>query len=193
MSTHTLPTTAGDLLRLALAERGLTPTEFSGAFGAGLDIPLDPDDPARGTLEISDRDFSLNHAKSSHTGWSIFRRAQDGTVDAEPLYISGDGETAVDCATDSTAAAAFVVEYRAATDDFERARAVLRATIKPRIEARDYAASVNGGAAATMPWGMAMSSAQKSLRNGAHISPGANGSFTLTGPDGGRRAHFQPA
>lgn len=75
----------------------------------------------------------------------------------------------------------------------EERRDVLRATVLPRTAAREYTATVNGTTIATMPWGMAMASAQKSIRNGADITAHDAGAFTLTAPNGGRSVRFQPA
>ncbi|WP_086686163.1 hypothetical protein [Streptomyces pseudogriseolus] len=76
-------------------------------------------------------------------------------------------------------------------------RDVLRATVRPRAEAPNYAIDVDGANTpawrTVLSWGHAMASAQKSIRNGARITPGPGGTFTLTSPHGGRRAHFRPA
>ncbi|MFJ3365839.1 hypothetical protein [Streptomyces anthocyanicus] len=68
----------------------------------------------RGTLEIADRDFSLFHRPDEHSGWSIFPRDEHGVCLSNPIYISGDGETAVACGADSFAAAAAVAAHIAA-------------------------------------------------------------------------------
>ncbi|AXI91375.1 hypothetical protein SAM9427_37040 (plasmid) [Streptomyces sp. ETH9427] len=79
----------------------------------------------------------------------------------------------------------------------EDKRDVLRATVRPRAEAPNYAIDVDGTDTpawrTVLSWGHAMASAQKSIRNGARITPGTGGTFTLTSPHGGRRAHFRPA
>jgi hypothetical protein len=202
---QTSAATAAAMLRTALTRKGVTFQEIDGPHGAeSLRITLDPQDPARGMLEISDRDWSLNHPTHAHTGWSIFRRAEDGEYGAEPVYIAGDGAAIVSSAEDASAAAAFVTEYISAANRFEQCRAVLRATIKTRQEAPNYTVilkvkvamgnvSVTNESAITMPWGQAMACAQKSLHNGAEISPGHDGAFTLTGPESDRTARFQPA
>lgn len=197
--------TAGAMLRTALTRKGITFHEIEGPHGAeSLRVALDPQAPAAGTLEISDRDWSLNHPTHAHKGWSIFHRAENGEYSAEPVYIAGDGDAIVSSAEDATAAAVFIAEYISAADPFEQCRAVLRATIKTREESPNYLVilkykatvghvSVNNESAVTMPWGQAMACAQKSIRNGAQISPGHDGAFTLTGAESGRTVRFEPA
>jgi hypothetical protein len=77
--------------------------------------------------------------------------------------------------------------------DIEWRRALLRATVLPRKAAPAYSVTLNGTTGAGIPWGIAMASAQKSIRNGAHITAHPGGAFTLTAPGGGRSVRFQPA
>ncbi|MFE4832928.1 hypothetical protein [Streptomyces sp. NPDC056672] len=138
--------------------------------------------------EAADEDVDVNRAPVPLDRWRVF----SGTFEGEPLIEFGVDRLdrcvefiAAWVASNGSAAAAqaIVIEQR---------RAVLRATVLPRTAAPEYTVSVNGDTA-TMPWGIVMASAQKSIRAGASITPGDAGTFTLTAPGGGRSAHFQPA
>lgn len=100
--------TAATVLRAALDANGVPfQEEESAMWGAVVVIRFEDAGTGTGTLEIADRGWSIGHAPDTHTGWSIFRRDADGEfvpTACEPLYISGDGTTVVDCATDTTAA-----------------------------------------------------------------------------------------
>ncbi|MEU5181206.1 hypothetical protein AB0G49_14250 [Streptomyces longwoodensis] len=108
-------TTAVTLLLAALAEYGI-PSNISHdpAWGSVVEIRLtEAGASTGGTLEIADRSASILHKAAEHTGWSIFRKDADGEfvpATCEPLYISGDGTTAVDCATDTAAAVDAVLD-----------------------------------------------------------------------------------
>lgn len=179
----TAQATAGTLLLSALAAYGVTPQ----CEPLSYVTPLDPGVPAGVPLDfphlyIADKNPDVDHDPESHTGWIVTLHDANGEPVRE-LY-NASGEYQVDCVQDSAAAAqAIVIEQR---------RAVLRASVLPRTAAPEYTVSVNGDTA-TMPWGIAMASAQKSIRAGASITPGDAGTFTLTAPSDGHRAHFQPA
>ncbi|MBG7704863.1 hypothetical protein HCJ76_44080 [Streptomyces sp. MC1] len=181
---------AARMLLSALADHDVTPTVHRGPTAQYAEIPAG--DASHGTLVVTNRFLSLDHRTSEHNGWMVYLRRPDGTFQERPLYTAGDGRMVVGCATDSAAVAKFVAEYCAAPGPFERARAVLRATILPRTEARDYTVTVDGKDVDTMPWGQAMACAQKSLRNGVDITPGPAGTFTLSA-ESGRTVAFRPA
>jgi hypothetical protein len=115
-ATATVPATAAASRLLAhLAARAITGTRIdSGQWGELVEVYVDGHSPALGTLEIADREFSVHHETGAHTGWSIFARDENGDLDSEPLHISGDGETVLDCLADSIAAADAVADYIAA-------------------------------------------------------------------------------
>lgn len=115
--------TAGAVLTAALAEYGI-------ADGNGLSIeyghphdhgdslsvllPLPGDTYAH--LVIADRDGSLRHLPTAHTGWSLFLHDEQGdpvgNPAGDPVYIAGDEDGGpVDCVKESAAAAAFIADF----------------------------------------------------------------------------------
>lgn len=108
------PAAASKLLA-QLSARAVTATRIDeGSWGELVEVYVDGQGTALGTLEIADRNFSVRHWTGDHTGWSIFARDENGDLASEPMWISGDGETAMDCRADSAAAAHAVAEYIAA-------------------------------------------------------------------------------
>lgn len=100
--------TAGGVLLAALAERGIT--AHSDGVGMSYAMPVDPATPAADVrnklhLSVGDRNPSVEHVPAAHTGWTLFLHDQNGEPVGNPLFISGDGETPVDCAADSAAVA----------------------------------------------------------------------------------------
>ncbi|MEU2380310.1 hypothetical protein [Streptomyces misionensis] len=113
MSATTL-STAGSVLRAALAERGVM--AHTDAVGMSYAIPLDPATPAceiyiRAHLSVADRNTSIEHAPAAHTGWTVFLHDRDGVPVGDPLYIAGDGDELIDCVAESAAAAAFIADW----------------------------------------------------------------------------------
>lgn len=182
--------TASLMLLAALTDHDVTPAVHRGPTAQYAEIPAG--DAAHGTLVVTTRDLSLDHTTSEHNGWMVYLRRPDGTFQERPLYLAGDGSAVVSCGTDSATVAMFVAQYVKASDPAERARAVLRATVLPRSEARDYRMTVDDKTVSETPWGHAMACAQLSIRNGATIDPGPAGTFTLTAPETGRAVTFQP-
>ncbi|GAP48759.1 hypothetical protein [Streptomyces azureus] len=92
--------------------------------------PLDPGIPSGAPLDFphlytADKNPDVDHDPESHTGWIVTLHDANGEPVRE-LYNTS-GEHRVDCVQDSAAAAqAIVIEQR---------RAVLRATVLPRIAA----------------------------------------------------------
>jgi hypothetical protein len=76
-------------------------------------------------------------------------------------------------------------------DAIEIAREVLRATVMPRVVS-EYDITTPEGTI-TMRWTDAMACAQKSIRNGATITPEGAGAFTLTSSSGARSVRFAPS
>ncbi|AXI91376.1 hypothetical protein SAM9427_37045 (plasmid) [Streptomyces sp. ETH9427] len=108
---RTVTLSADSLLLAHLSARAVTGTRFdSGQWGECLIVPVE----GHGTLEIADREFSVRHAVDAHTGWSIFTRDANGDLNGEPLFCSGDGESALDARADAIAAADAVAQYIAA-------------------------------------------------------------------------------
>jgi hypothetical protein len=99
------------VLLAALAEYGITPHIIYGHWGVLAEIRLEELGVGRGTLEVADRGFSLDHLADAHTGWSIFPRDERRVCLSNPIYISGDGRTTVDCATDSADAAKAIADH----------------------------------------------------------------------------------
>lgn len=95
------------LLTAALAEYAIPAHVVNdNAWGSVVEIHL-AEVGGSGTLEIADRGCSIFHTADEHTGWSIFQKDASGEfvpATCSPLYISGDGDTVVDCAADSAAA-----------------------------------------------------------------------------------------
>jgi hypothetical protein len=100
----------GAILGFALATRGIPfHLEADPTWGQLLVVDLDRIG-GTGTLEIADRSHSLFHPVSEHTGWSIFRKDANGEFvppTCTPVFISGDGATAVDLFEDTEN----VIEY----------------------------------------------------------------------------------
>ncbi|RSS95079.1 hypothetical protein EF903_05415 [Streptomyces sp. WAC05292] len=107
--------TAGTVLRAALAEYGITPGDgLSVTYGTHsdrFDVPVAFSRGAYGLLTLADRDGSLRHLPGAHTGWSILLHDERGEPVGDPVYITGNGDTAIDCAADSAAAAALVADW----------------------------------------------------------------------------------
>ncbi|MER7937849.1 MULTISPECIES: hypothetical protein [unclassified Streptomyces] len=112
----TLPVTgAASKLIAQLTARAATGIRIDhGLWGELVEVYVDGHGPEHGTLEIADRDFSARHHENEHTGWSIFARDENGDLCGGPIYISGDGETPVNCYIDSVDAAEAAAEYIAA-------------------------------------------------------------------------------
>ncbi|MFD4933462.1 hypothetical protein [Streptomyces virginiae] len=107
--------TAGEVLLTALAQYGLAPGNgVSVSYNANsdsYDIPIPFTRGEHGRLSIADRDGSFRHYSGRHTGWSILLHDERGKAVGDPVHISGDGRTSVDCAVDSEFAAAVVADW----------------------------------------------------------------------------------
>ncbi|WP_330335674.1 hypothetical protein OHS33_39235 (plasmid) [Streptomyces sp. NBC_00536] len=107
--------TAGAVLLAALAEYGLTPGNgISVAYNVhsdSYDIPVTFSRGEQGRLSVADRDGSIRHLPGRHTGWSILLHDERGDAVGDPVHISGDGRTSVDCAADSESAAAVIADW----------------------------------------------------------------------------------
>jgi hypothetical protein len=84
------------------------------------------------------------------------------------------------------------VEWFEPAEDVEVQRDILRKAAAPRTAC--YDAFVNGSRVfSSAPWGVAMASAQKSIRNGATVVSEGGGVFRLMSPDGATSARFVPS
>lgn len=104
---------AGAVLRTALTTRGIT--AHSDHLGMSYAIPLNPTTATADIytgphLSIGDRNPSVDHMPSAHTGWTVFEHDANGEPIGAPLFISGDGGP-VDCTADSTAAAEAIADF----------------------------------------------------------------------------------
>ncbi|MEU5900413.1 hypothetical protein [Streptomyces venezuelae] len=106
--------TAGFMLLEALTDYGITPADgLSITYASHSDtydvpLPLPRDEFAR--LVIADRNGSVRHVPSVHTGWSIMLHDERGEPVGDPVYITGNGRP-VECSEDSAAAAAFIADF----------------------------------------------------------------------------------
>ncbi|MFI0742828.1 hypothetical protein ACH4PU_32805 [Streptomyces sp. NPDC021100] len=105
--------TAGAMLRAALAEHGVT--VHTDGVSPSYAIPLDPATPElevynRLHLLVADRDPSVEHAPSAHTGWLVVLHDENGEP-GDRIYSAGAGDEPVDCLTDCVAVAAAIADW----------------------------------------------------------------------------------
>ncbi|MFE1270594.1 DUF6884 domain-containing protein [Streptomyces sp. NPDC058758] len=102
-------------LLAALGEYGIVPgRELSCVYDTGsahYQVPIPFTRGAVGFLSIVGRDGSVDHPAGEHTGWSMLLHDECGDPVGDPVHISGDGSTVLDCLADSAALAAVVADW----------------------------------------------------------------------------------